>query len=79
MEQRHKILIVDDNHDNLSVLGNILMTQNYSLQLANNGKRAIQTALKKLPDLILLDILMPEMNGLDVKTLVVRLIHQPDH
>ncbi len=66
MEKKHKILIVDDNNDNLSVLGNILMRQNYTLQVANNGKMAIQVAHKKQPDLILLDINMPGMSGYDV-------------
>lgn len=68
MDKKHKILIVDDNNDNLSVLGNILMQNSYSLQLANNGELALQVALKKHPDLILLDINMPGMSGYEVCT-----------
>ena len=66
MEKKHKILIVDDNTDNLSILGNVLMRSNYALQLAKNGQMALQVAVKKIPDLILLDINMPGMSGYEV-------------
>jgi len=65
MKHNNKILIVDDNNENLSVLGNILINHGYSVQVANNGKLAIEMAHRKHPDLILLDVKMPEMTGFE--------------
>lgn len=58
------VLIVDDLPQNLAVLGNILRDEGYQLAIANNGKQAISIAISRTPDLILLDIAMPEMDGL---------------
>lgn len=58
------ILIVDDLPENLAVLGNILRIEGYQLAIASNGKQAISIAGSKKPDLILLDVAMPEMDGL---------------
>jgi len=60
------VLIVDDNPDNLKVLGNILKEQGCSPAFANNGAKALHSVQKKQPDLILLDIMMPEMDGFEV-------------
>ena len=60
------ILIVDDHPDNLKVLTQILSQQNYKLRKAINGKMALSSAFSKPPDLILLDIVMPEMDGYQV-------------
>lgn len=60
------LLIVDDNPNNLKVLSNILLEKGFKLAVANNGVRAIGIAKKKLPDLILLDVMMPEMDGYEV-------------
>ncbi len=57
------ILIVDDVPDNLTLLKEMLSGQGYKIRVAPNGRLAIQSVLAKLPDLILLDILMPDMNG----------------
>jgi putative two-component system response regulator len=60
------ILIVDDNPENLTVLGELLR-RDYQVRAANSGARALQLALRApTPDLILLDIMMPEMNGYQV-------------
>ncbi len=61
------ILIVDDLPDNLDILSSIL-TATYRVKAANNGKAAIKIAQKSAPDLILLDIMMPEMDGYEVCT-----------
>ncbi|OQW91496.1 MAG: hypothetical protein BWK79_16725 [Beggiatoa sp. IS2] len=58
-----KILIIDDQPQNLEVLGNTLRKLGYKVIIATNGKRGIYAAEKQLPDLILLDIQMPEMDG----------------
>ncbi len=58
-----EILIVDDQPDNLRVLSQILNEQGYLVRKALSGKLALNTCQKSLPDLILLDINMPDMNG----------------
>lgn len=60
------ILIVDDTPDNLRLLAKILESQGYVVRKALSGKMAIQGAHRDPPDLILLDITMPEMNGYEV-------------
>ncbi|MFM7194275.1 MAG: response regulator [Bacteroidota bacterium] len=60
-----RILVVDDKPNNLSLVTSLLKPF-YEVMLANNGERAIRTASEKLPDLILLDIMMPGMSGFEV-------------
>ncbi len=60
------VLIVDDIADNINVVANILMSNNINVGIAQNGKDALIYAKNKLPDLILLDIMMPEMTGFEV-------------
>ncbi|MBD2463468.1 response regulator [Oscillatoria sp. FACHB-1407] len=60
------ILVVDDTLDNLRLLGKILESQNYTVLKSLNGRMALQAAHRNPPDLILLDINMPEMNGYEV-------------
>jgi putative two-component system response regulator len=60
---RPTILIVDDTPENLTVLGELLQPT-YRVRAANSGRRALQIAAGELqPDLILLDVMMPEMDG----------------
>lgn len=60
------VLIVDDNPQNLQALGNMLKKNGYKVAVAENGADALDFAPKKHPDLILLDIMMPEMDGFEV-------------
>jgi len=62
---KQKILIADDERFNLNILVNILKSD-YKIIIAKDGKQAIERAVSNLPDLILLDVMMPEMNGYDV-------------
>jgi adenylate cyclase len=63
---RANILIVDDTPDNLRLLSATLMKQGYEVGKALSGEMALKSASSAPPDLILLDILMPEMNGYEV-------------
>lgn len=60
------ILIVDDNLQNLQVLGGILREQNYSVLAVQNGASAIKMMERIHPHLILLDIMMPDIDGIQV-------------
>ncbi len=66
MKNKPTILIVDDIADNLDVATQILFKDNLNFILAQNGKDALKYANKVIPDLILLDIMMPEMDGYEV-------------
>nr|CAD5955445.1 Cyclic di-GMP phosphodiesterase PA4781 [Planktothrix pseudagardhii] len=60
------ILIVDDTPDNLHLLSRMLTRQGYNVRKALNGAMALTAAQTVAPDLILLDIMMPEMDGYEV-------------
>ena len=61
-----KILLVDDDLDTLRLVGLMLQRQGYEIRAANNGLHALTMAQSELPDLILLDVMMPEMDGYEV-------------
>lgn len=60
-----KILIIDDEAINLKLLGNLL-SKEYSISIVNNGREGLELARSIRPDLILLDVIMPEMDGYEV-------------
>lgn len=60
------ILLVDDIPENLKVIGNTLMDEGYQVIVASSGPKAIELTGTANPDLILLDVQMPGMNGLEV-------------
>jgi two-component system, OmpR family, alkaline phosphatase synthesis response regulator PhoP len=66
MSNKAKILIVDDEADILEILSYNLEKENYQVKTANNGLAAIEKALKFRPHLIILDIMMPGMDGIEV-------------
>ncbi|MGB3638089.1 MAG: PAS domain S-box protein, partial [Rivularia sp. (in: cyanobacteria)] len=66
MNQNIKILIVDDRPENLHFLSDILTHRGYQVQRAIAGRLAINAALASPPDLILLDVVMPDMDGYTV-------------
>lgn len=66
MDEQSTILIVDDEPSSQEVLRDSLITQGYHLVFANNGLDALAKAAKFSPDLILLDLMMPDMDGFEV-------------
>ncbi|MCO4291336.1 response regulator transcription factor [Solitalea sp. MAHUQ-68] len=62
---KQKILIVDDEPDILELIEYNLKKEGYQVFLANNGQEAVTTAKKVMPDLIILDIMMPKMDGIE--------------
>lgn len=62
---KKKILIIDDEQDIVEILSYNLEKEGYQVSSANNGKQGIEKALELLPDLILLDVMMPEMDGIE--------------
>lgn len=61
-----KILIVDDDVDTLKLVGLIVQRQGYEVRVASSGAQALAMLQSEVPDLLLLDIMMPEMDGYEV-------------
>ncbi len=62
---KQKILLVDDEQDILDLIGFNLEKEGFDIQTASNGKQALDIARKFLPDLVLLDVMMPGMDGME--------------
>lgn len=62
----YRILVVDDLMDNLFLLQTLLETEGYQVETADSGKQALSKVWESPPDLILLDVMMPGMNGYEV-------------
>tara|TARA_B100001540_G_scaffold295863_1_gene297056 strand:+ start:135 stop:791 length:657 start_codon:yes stop_codon:yes gene_type:complete len=60
-----KILIVDDEKDILEFLSYNLQKEGYEIYTANNGVEGLEVAINQKPELIILDVMMPEMNGIE--------------
>ncbi|MGY8920093.1 MAG: response regulator transcription factor [Flavobacteriales bacterium] len=65
LNKNYKILLVDDEPDILEIISYSLESEGYSVYKANNGLQAIEIAEKETPDLIIMDLMMPEMNGVE--------------
>jgi diguanylate cyclase (GGDEF)-like protein len=65
MNEKHSILIVDDNPDNIRVLGTVLRQNNYRVLISQSGLQALKTLEMTTVDLILLDIMMPGLDGFE--------------
>ncbi len=61
-----KILIIDDDLDTLRLVGMMLQKQGYQILAASNGRQGLDLALEEIPNLILLDVMMPQMDGYEV-------------
>lgn len=70
--KHYKILIADDNDDIRSMLSELLHLQGHEVIAAEDGEKAVQLALQETPDLILMDVMMPRLSGLEA----ARKIHE---
>lgn len=68
-DSRKTILVVDDTPANVVILANLLKSD-YIVKIASNGKKALEIIFKTPPDLILLDVMMPEMDGWETCALI---------
>ncbi|MGA9377624.1 MAG: response regulator [Phormidium sp.] len=75
--QLKRILIVDDIQDNISLLEAILVEEGYVVDTANNGKAALAKVQTTPPDLILLDAMMPGMDGYELTKRIREQKHLP--
>jgi len=66
MDENKKILLVDDDYDILEFISYNLSKEGYQVQTAANGKIALESVSQFQPDLIILDVMMPEMDGIEL-------------
>ena len=60
------VLVVDDNEDNIRIVSAILLGRGFEVRIARDGKGALEAVKRAAPDVILLDIMMPGMDGIEV-------------
>jgi CheY-like chemotaxis protein len=60
------ILVVDDNQDNVNIAREILLSRGFEVRVAYNGPSALASVEQQRPDLVLLDVMMPQMSGMEV-------------
>lgn len=65
MKDRDRILAVDDDPNNIAIIEELL-AEDYDLRIARTGEEALQISLEFQPDIVLLDLMMPGMNGYEV-------------
>jgi CheY-like chemotaxis protein len=63
---KRKVLVVDDNIDSITILRSILESNGFAVRTAQSGREALVCLAEEVPDVILLDVMMPEMSGLEV-------------
>ena len=68
MEKNKTVMVVDDNPDIVTIVKTILEGKGYGVQSAYSGKEVFNLLTEQKPDLIVLDIMMPQMDGLEVLT-----------
>jgi CheY-like chemotaxis protein len=66
MSAAGELFVVDDNPNNIELLSRILRSAGYSVRIANHGRRALEAILVRAPEMVLLDVNMPELSGYDV-------------
>jgi adenylate cyclase len=66
------VLVVDDEHDTAEMIRDTLRTEGLRTQVAHHGRQALELIARKRPDLVILDIMMPEMSGFEVLEALAR-------
>jgi DNA-binding NtrC family response regulator len=66
VSEKRRVLIVDDDRDIVTIVSTILGGRGWDIKAAYNGREALEAVTLSKPDIILLDIMMPEMNGIEV-------------
>jgi len=66
MRQRARILVVDDDPRVAAAVRRALAYEGYEVDVAEDGRRAMETARERLPDLVVLDVMLPELDGIEV-------------
>ena len=61
-----RVLVVDDNEDNVQIMSRMLLARGFEVRTARDGKAALRSIEQELPDVVLLDIMMPDMDGIEV-------------
>jgi CheY-like chemotaxis protein len=75
-EMKSKILVVEDNADEASLIKMILEPEGYEVALASNGEEGLEKVESSRPDLIILDVMMPELDGF---AMCSKLRESPEH
>jgi len=70
MGERPYIIVVDDDQDMLRILGRTLELEGFAVDVAHNGQSALAIMEERRPDLVVLDIMMPELDGFQVLDLI---------
>lgn len=65
-----KVLVIEDNEDNMNLITFILKKNGYSTAWAENGRRGVELAVQQKPDFIILDIQLPDIDGYEVLRLI---------
>ncbi len=68
MDDKRTIMVVDDNPDIVTIVKTILEVKGYVVQSAFSGQEVLSLLKEQKPDLIILDVMMPQMDGLEVLT-----------
>ena len=72
MAQKYRLLLVDDELSIRKVIGERLRSKGFDVLLAENGEEALGKAQQEKPDLIILDIMLPKINGYEICTILKR-------
>ena len=60
------VLVVDDDEDNIRIISTMLLARGYEVRLARDGRGAVESIRQQRPDLVLLDVMMPGLDGMQV-------------
>ena len=72
MAKKKTILVVDDDENQRFLCREVLTDEGYDVLVAKDGKEALEKVEQKIPDLVILDIVMPEMDGMEAMTRILR-------